>query len=470
MTSRKHRRSRILASCVLALILVALTCGCAGKLASKTAEGEKDSLADELHARGLMLWHEKKYKEAIDFWQKELEVAPERVKPYNNIGLSYRKLGDLDAAIKYHEKAINAAPSFGHTYYSLGLVYFDRKDYKKVKELLHRAIELGYINADVYYTLGQARKFDGEYELAAESYEKAAELYYAFPGVHYGLGESYRKLGKLDLARLEFQKEISLTPRWKTLCRIGQLLIDTETDPTDAEAFFKLGMLQAGFESKEYQLNAVEAFKKVIELDTSYQEAHYQLGLLYEKERNYAMAEYEYLREFEVNPENAVAQEAAGYLHEFEFSEYKVITLEEIGEHTGEVSKEHESGVDFYQERYRVRVRLKEYPHEISEYALKTLSLYWRVLGSSRPLHRWIFTHQLDSEAESFLFTLVFQEHLIRHLKEKVKPEDLVDLYVVLGVYDYSKGRTTLLVDEFSAVEAQPAYAGTMRRGPRRTL
>lgn len=293
------------------------------------SQEEKERIIDKLHREGLGLYHEEKYKEAIEVWLLEIEVAPEKMKAYNNIGIAYRKLKDLDAAVKYHHDAMRVNPNFGHTYYSLGLVHYDREDYEKVIELLQKAIELNYANVDVYFTLGQAFSLMEDYDRAIEAYKKADELYYKYPGLHYRLGEAYRLQGKYDEAVFELKKEISLNPKWKKWCRMSLLEIETALDPTKIESFFILGKMYRKVESKEYFEKSIQAFKRVVDLDSSYPEVHYQLGQAYEEMEDFPAAEQEYRKEIEVHPDNIDAREALGKLKKT-FPKYNYSETEEI--------------------------------------------------------------------------------------------------------------------------------------------
>ena len=219
-------------------LLIQVLCGCSlltveersqdGVLSKK----EREKLAEELHVKGLTQSAEGKLEEAIHTWQKEIELSPGRVRPYNNIGITYRRLGNLDAAKGFHEKAIKVNPKFGHSYYSLGLVHYDRKHYEEAKRLFLEAIRRDYGDADVYYSLGQTHKNLKEYDQAVQAYEKTVKLFYAYRGAHYQLGECYRVKGKYDLARLEFRREIELNSCYKHFSEIGLQKIEEELNPT----------------------------------------------------------------------------------------------------------------------------------------------------------------------------------------------------------------------------------------------
>jgi tetratricopeptide (TPR) repeat protein len=219
---------------IAVLLLIQALCGCSLlPIKERSHEGvlskkEREKLVEELHIKGLTQSAEGKFEEAIHTWQKEIELSPGRVRPYNNIGITYRRLGDLDAAKRFHAKAIKVDPKFGHSYYSLGLVQYDRKHYEEAKRLFLEAIRRDDADADVYYSLGQAHKNLKEYDQAVQAYEKTVKLFYAYPGGHYQLGECYRLKGKFDLARLEFRREIELNSGYRRFCEIGLQKIEEE--------------------------------------------------------------------------------------------------------------------------------------------------------------------------------------------------------------------------------------------------
>ena len=219
-------------------LLIQVLCGCSLLTVEERSQDgvlskqEREKLAEELHVKGLTQSAEGKLEEAIHTWQKEIELSPGRVRPYNNIGITYRRLGNLDAAKGFHEKAIKVNPKFGHSYYSLGLVHYDRKHYEEAKRLFLEAIRRDYGDADVYYSLGQTHKNLKEYDQAVQAYEKTVKLFYAYRGAHYQLGECYRVKGKYDLARLEFRREIELNSCYKRFSEIGLQKIEEELNPT----------------------------------------------------------------------------------------------------------------------------------------------------------------------------------------------------------------------------------------------
>ena len=73
---------------------------CAFGIQMKTAAAQSDSLsesksASELHAEGLRFFSNKKFREAIAMWLRELELDPTNPNTLNNIGIAFSKIGEL---------------------------------------------------------------------------------------------------------------------------------------------------------------------------------------------------------------------------------------------------------------------------------------------------------------------------------------------------------------------------------------
>jgi len=262
--------------------------------------------ADSLHMEGIVRMEEQKLHEAIEVWSREILLDPARPKPYNNIGIAYRKLGMRDAAIQYHQKSIAVDPSFGHAYYSLGLVYYDRQDYRNAKAQFLKAIANNYADADVYYSLGQACKNLKQYREALAAYEETAKRYFRYPGVHYQIALIQAMQGNTELARMELKREVSINSSYRNPAMIQLLKDDAEKSPDKARLYFELGGLYAGMPDDE---KALDAYNKVLALDPKYPQAHFRRGQIYFRQGKLREAEQEYEKELETDPGNASAQE-----------------------------------------------------------------------------------------------------------------------------------------------------------------
>ena len=74
------------------------------------------------------------HKEAIDHYKKAIEIDPEFVFAYDNLGLSYRKLEDFDNAITAYQKSLEIDPNGKMPLQNIAVAYQYKKEYNKAIE------------------------------------------------------------------------------------------------------------------------------------------------------------------------------------------------------------------------------------------------------------------------------------------------------------------------------------------------
>jgi len=62
-------------------------------------------------------------EDAIDTYNKAIEISPHYPTPYYNLGILYRDRGDYGLAVSYLEKAIEIAPDFTRAREKLNELY-----------------------------------------------------------------------------------------------------------------------------------------------------------------------------------------------------------------------------------------------------------------------------------------------------------------------------------------------------------
>ena len=209
-----------------------------------------------------------------------------------NAGVSYFQRGnkatDKDSVKIYYDKSIDAfttgtklEPDSADTFKNLAFVYMsagkNEEAIKPLKKLVQLNNELdGYkYLGQIYYTLGTMSKSaystsnDITDSLAANKYfndavdilEKGTKLYPNDSDLLKTLSASYVDIGKSDVALNSF----------KTL---------VEKEPDNKVYRYNYGVLLLG--SEDYEM-AVQEFQKAIDLDSTYTNAIYNLGITYVK-------------------------------------------------------------------------------------------------------------------------------------------------------------------------------------------
>jgi tetratricopeptide (TPR) repeat protein len=253
------RRSGRLFLCACVVALAGLVAGCLLCILAEfaVAEGSQggptEGTAAALHAEALKLYREGRYSDAIEVWERELAIAPGNAVVVNDIGIAYRQLGQLSAALVYHKRAVEIDPRLGPGHYSLGLAQHDLGYYEAAAESFRAAIDLGhrsavsnfnlglalsklgehaasetafqralsegYTPAKCFFGLATAYRAQRDHDKAIRNLEKALAAEPSLPSANYYLGLSYAALGKYSKARTAFRKEDELGSDWQAAAR-----------------------------------------------------------------------------------------------------------------------------------------------------------------------------------------------------------------------------------------------------------
>lgn len=123
---------------------------------------------------GHFYYDQSKYDQAIDRYQKVVELAPDNGIGHDNLGNTYLAIGNLDEALR----AFNASPLPSRwTYTNRGLVYYYKGEFQKAAADQQQAIDLAPDNHRTWGRLADASRFiPGEEQQSVLAYRKAIEL------------------------------------------------------------------------------------------------------------------------------------------------------------------------------------------------------------------------------------------------------------------------------------------------------
>jgi tetratricopeptide (TPR) repeat protein len=131
-----------------------------------------------LSNRGLALYKQGRYEEAIDSFSKALDLHPYYAEAWYNRGLSLNALNRNKEAIECYDKAIETEPHYIDAWHSKGLAFAALAKYREAIECYDKAIEIEphYIDAWLIISKGLAFAALAKYREAIECYDKALEL------------------------------------------------------------------------------------------------------------------------------------------------------------------------------------------------------------------------------------------------------------------------------------------------------
>ncbi len=97
----------------------------------------------ELAARGDAAFNNKDNAMAAQLYSRAIELAPDNVGLYNNLGLTLFYLGRTDEALEKLEKGTELDPKMQRIWLTLGFVQANAEHVEAAKKTLQKAIELG---------------------------------------------------------------------------------------------------------------------------------------------------------------------------------------------------------------------------------------------------------------------------------------------------------------------------------------
>jgi tetratricopeptide (TPR) repeat protein len=100
-----------------------------------------------LGERADRLFAERRYREAIPLYRRVLELTPDDVETYNDLGLALHYLGDSAAALETLRAGAAGAPDFQRIWLSLGFVSLQAQDAEAARVALTRARDLSPDNS-----------------------------------------------------------------------------------------------------------------------------------------------------------------------------------------------------------------------------------------------------------------------------------------------------------------------------------
>jgi tetratricopeptide (TPR) repeat protein len=150
------------------------------------------------------------YTVAITRLRRVIELDPNMMRAYNNLGLCYDSMGQFDEAIQSFTRAIelnrkqkqpSAWPPLN---LAVSLISLNRLDEAVAR--LHEALSYNPKFPQAHYELGLVLEKEEKFKEAIVSLQQAIELDPLYPEPHYTLGRIYQRQGKREEAQQEIEK------------------------------------------------------------------------------------------------------------------------------------------------------------------------------------------------------------------------------------------------------------------------
>jgi tetratricopeptide (TPR) repeat protein len=135
------------------------------------------------------------YDQAIQAYQKAVELAPDYAEAWVGLGDARQAKGQYDEAIVEYQKALVLEPENARVHYGLGKIYYNEKQlYHEAVAEYQRAIQMDPKFLEAHLSLGEIYEEKGLYQEAVSRYTHVLSIEPNHPGATYGLALAYEKV------------------------------------------------------------------------------------------------------------------------------------------------------------------------------------------------------------------------------------------------------------------------------------
>ena len=181
---------------------------------------------DELIEAGTALLESENARSALPLFLRAVELDPKYPQAWNNLGLSYVQLGQLDDAVSSFRKQIEINPSTEHSYDYLGIALQQQEKYDEAADAYRKQIDLNPLDPVAHGALGGLLLIQHRYTEAVPELDKATILSPENAGLQIKLGEAYLNSGDEKNALDAFDKGVAMAPAPAVWNDVALLLAD----------------------------------------------------------------------------------------------------------------------------------------------------------------------------------------------------------------------------------------------------
>lgn len=166
---------------------------------------------------GQLYYSQKKYKNAIEQFEKILELEPQNPDVLYLLGSLYLEIEDQDKAIELLKESIKIKPDHDGSLNTLGYIYAETdQNLEEAESLVMRALEHNPNNGAYLDSLGWVYFKRGKYDEALETFEKANDVM-KDPVIYEHMGDVYYQMNQFDLAIEYWELSLDLLPDQKSV-------------------------------------------------------------------------------------------------------------------------------------------------------------------------------------------------------------------------------------------------------------
>jgi tetratricopeptide (TPR) repeat protein len=232
------------------------------------------------------------YRSLLVIWQDTVEKRPQNFHARTDLGVALAAVGKTSEAIEHYQRSLQLQPDYADAHANLGNALARLGRTREAIEHYRIAVQVDPANALAHYNLGSVFASEGNLSEAIEHYQAALRLEPDDVKAHNDLGVALAAIGKIPEATEHYQQVLQRQPDHaeahtnlgNVLARSGRIREAIEhyqtavqLDPANALVHYNLG---TAFLDEGNLSQAIEQYRKVLRLKADYAAAHYMLGSL----------------------------------------------------------------------------------------------------------------------------------------------------------------------------------------------
>ncbi|MBE8985847.1 tetratricopeptide repeat protein [Nostoc sp. LEGE 12450] len=258
--------------------------------------------AIELSKQGNTLFDLQRYQDALEVYEKVVNIRPDYAQGWNGQGKTLYKLKKSKEALAAYDRAIQIKPDYFEAWSGRGFVLANLQRYQEAIASFDKALQLNNESSEVWNAKGEAFSNLKQYDQAIKAYEKAIELKSDNYEAWYKKGLALQNSNRYEEAIAAYQKVVDLKPDYEQAWyNLGNGLVNLQRyqdafNAYDKAVQYKSNYYQAWFSRGNTLLNlrrypeAIESFNQVIKYNPSNYQAWYNLGWSLHQNQRYEEA------------------------------------------------------------------------------------------------------------------------------------------------------------------------------------
>ena len=289
-----------------------------------------DSICPIYHrSLGAVLQYLGCFQESVNTYQRVLSIVPNDHNTWNDIGQSFKLLGEIDQAYEHFQKSIAIFPNYP-AFYNLGLLMQERGQLEESIIYYKKSIAINPNFDQAYNNLGNVLQETGQYDEAYSYYQQAIKINPKHFETEVNLGILCMKMEEFGRATKHFQKVLQLNPQYPEAYNNLGLILWQQGKIEEATVCFRHALkINAAFPGAYTNLGnvllkecgdidkAIALYNRAISVDLNNFEAFNSLGYALHQKGDFDQAVKAYQKAVEINPDYYEAHCNLGHTHHY---------------------------------------------------------------------------------------------------------------------------------------------------------